>query len=250
MEFSIDIQTKLNGEVILTDYSRDFYQYIKEDTEVVTTFDQFKYSQSISLNILSKVSIKDEEFINAVFVEHDLKVDESCTFKVVKDGFYKINHIVLPTIDWWNNASDDNKQYFETIYLVDDHKIYKVVYNENNEATLEECPLEEIIERNPENSTISQCFINIFYTGNLLQCYINYSKRVFDTQVCGCPTENNDVYVRDFLWMSLNIIDYLISFDQFIEAQRMLEQLSTCNGFCNSISNNLFKSQNCGCSKM
>lgn len=245
MEFSIDIQTKLNGEVILNDYSRDFYQYIKEDTEVVTTFDQFKYSQSISLNILSKVSIKNEEVINAVFVEHDLEVDESYKFKVIKDGYYKINHMVLPTVDWWNNASDDNKEYFETIYFVDNNKIYKVVDN-----VPEECSLEEIIERNPENSTISQCFINIFYTGNLLQCYVNYSKRVFDSQVCGCPTENNDIYIRDFLWMSLNIIDYLISFDQFIEAQRMLEQLSTCNGFCNSISSNVFNSQNCGCSKM
>jgi hypothetical protein len=44
------------------------------------------------------------------------------------------------------------------------------------------------------------------------QCYINYCKKLFNASLNKCRTSayNEDLYARDFIWMTLNIIDYLI----------------------------------------
>jgi len=49
--------------------------------------------------------------------------------------------------------------------------------------------------------------------------------------------------------MTLNIIDYLVGFKQFLEAERIIEQFKTCGGFCSStnVTNKLYS--DCGCSK-
>ena len=49
--------------------------------------------------------------------------------------------------------------------------------------------------------------------------------------------------------MTLNIIDYLIGFKQFLEAERIIEQFKTCGGFCTAPNTHKLYSD-CGCSKM
>ena len=44
MEFSIDIHTTLNGEIILEDFSKEYGEYLDEETDVVTSYGYFKYS--------------------------------------------------------------------------------------------------------------------------------------------------------------------------------------------------------------
>ena len=46
--------------------------------------------------------------------------------------------------------------------------------------------------------------------------------------------------------MTLNIIDYLIGFKQFMEAERLLAMFRTCGGFCDN--NHEHKHIGCGCS--
>jgi hypothetical protein len=48
--------------------------------------------------------------------------------------------------------------------------------------------------------------------------------------------------------MTLNILDYLIGFKQFMEAERLLENFTKCGGFCKSFSNSNNKPSGCGCS--
>jgi hypothetical protein len=74
------------------------------------------------------------------------------------------------------------------------------------------------MERNIEGTTIKKCKVEIFFTGNLQQCYINYCKRIFENSLNKCDFESEDTYARDFIWMTLNILDYLIGFKQFLEA--------------------------------
>jgi len=38
-----------------------------------------------------------------------------------------------------------------------------------------------------------------------------------------CEPMDIDYFPRDFLWMTLNIIDYLVRYGQYLEAQRILE---------------------------
>jgi len=48
--------------------------------------------------------------------------------------------------------------------------------------------------------------------------------------------------------MTLNIIDYLVGFKQFLEAQRILESFQHCGGYCKDFS--ITKPDiNCGCAR-
>lgn len=243
MEFSIDIHTTINGEIIIEDFSKEYGQYIDEDVEVITSYDAYKYSESSTLNTIIKTSTCDIKLIDVLLSKHNDDLD-SCTFNVIDDGFYTVEHIILPNIKWLENSSEEYKQYYETIYVTDDERVYKMV-----EGTLQECTIKEIMERNIEGTTIKKCKVNIFFTGNLQQCYINNCKKLFNKLLTECPTDNNqDVFARDFIWMTLNIIDYLIGFNQFMEAQRLLELFRKCGGFCEPLPkpNNI---NSCGCAK-
>jgi len=47
------------------------------------------------------------------------------------------------------------------------------------------------------------------------------------------------------VWMAINVIKYLVEFNQFAEAQRLIERLSSCNGLCGS--NKSSRKGGCGC---
>lgn len=243
MEFSIDIHTKINGDVLLEDLSKEYYQYIDEDVEVVTTFDLFKFSESATLNTVLKMGISEATLIDVLLNKHDQETD-SCNFKVKDDGYYVIDHFVLPNKKWYDNASKDYKNHYAYIYIIgEDDKIYKEV-----KGVLEECSIKELLERNIEGTTIKKCKVEIFFTGNLQQCYINYCKGLFNSLLNSCITQNQskNIFARDFIWMTLNIIDYLIGFKQYMEAERILSMFRECGGFCKLHDDN--KHISCGCS--
>lgn len=170
MEFSIDVHTNITGGIVIEDFSREYGQYINEDLEVVTSYDSYKYSESATLNCITKVSMNKIALIDVLLNEHTEELD-SCIFKVNQDGYYVIDHIILPTIDWLENSSDEYLQYYETIYVTDTEKVYKLTDN-----VLKECSIKEIMERNIEGTTIKKCKIDVFFTGHLQECYINYCK--------------------------------------------------------------------------
>jgi hypothetical protein len=104
---------------------------------------------------------------------------EKTDFTIKKDGYYNVNHIVLPTMDWFNNTylqqDEDYRRAFEAIYIIGvDNKLYK-----HTEEGFIECTVKEIIERNHEGTTIEKCIIDVFYTGFLQLCYINYCRKLF-----------------------------------------------------------------------
>lgn len=240
MEFSIEVHNSPNGEITINDFSKEYGQYIDEDLDVITSFDSYKYSECVTLNTITKIGTCDITLIDVLLNEHTEELD-SCTFKVKKDGYYVVDHFVLPNMKWLENSSDEYKQYYETIYVTDGQKIYKQINGE-----LEECTIKEIMERNIEGTTIKKCKIEIFFTGNLQQCYINHCKKIFTDSLGKCESYG-DTYARDFIWMTLNIIDYLIGFKQFMEAQRILETFDKCGGFCNT--HKIKNTVSCGCSK-
>lgn len=243
MEFSIDIHTRITGEILIEDYSREYGQYIKEDLEVVNSYDSYKYSQCATINSITKVSINNKSLEKVIISPHTEQLD-TCTFHAKKDGYYIIEHIILPTLEWLEEASDEYKEYYETIYLTDTKKYYKLVENE-----LVECSIEEILERNIEGTTIKKCKIDVFFTGHLQECYINYCKNLFQSSLNRCLPDEESTYSRDFIWMTLNIIDYLIGFKQFMEAERLLTTFKTCNGLCNDKELHGHKQFSCGCSQ-
>ena len=245
MEFSIDIHSTLNGEIIVEDFSKEYGEYLDEDATVVTSFDYFKYSETASLNAIIKVETKKVTLIDVLLDNHQEDID-SVTFTVDKDGYYTVDHVVIPTVAWWQNASQEYRDYYETIYVTDGEKVYKQDAN----GTLVECTVKEILERNVSGTTIQKCRVDIFYTAGLQNCYIWYCKQIFDNllNTCDKGKYQDYLYARDMIWMTLNIIDYLVGFKQYLEAQRILENFETCGGYCKDLS--ITKPlAGCGCSR-
>ena len=265
MEFDIDIHTGLNGKITIEDYSREYSQYFPED-QIIQEYGRYKYSESKTLNVITKISTGKITLVDVLLHNHDQLVEdptnpsnyiydlEKTEFTVFKDGYYTVSHIVLPTSQWYTETylkqDDEYRSNFGTIYIIhDDGKLYK-----NSEEGFVECTVKEILERNHEGTTIEKCVIDVFYTGFLQMCYINYCRKLFTklTKSCNYACAPEDVkeltYARDFLWMVLNTIDYQISFKQFMEAQRVLEMTNYCGGFCQNQELNAGPKTGCGCS--
>lgn len=266
MEFDIDIHTGLNGKITIEDYSLEYDQYFPEN-QIKQEHGRYKYSECKTLNVIMKVNSGKITLVDVLLHNHDQKEEdptqpgvylydlEQTDFTVHKDGYYNVNHIILPTKDWYNNTylkqDDDYRSGFESIYIIDtDNKLYKLI-----NGNFEECTVKEIVERNHEGTTIEKCIIEVFYTGFLQMCYINYCRKLFAKLTKGCnyscaPEDTKELsYVRDFLWMVLNVIDYQISFKQYMEAQRVLEMTNYCGGFCQNQELNAGPNTGCGCSQ-
>lgn len=265
MEFSIDIHTGLNGKVTIEDYSNEYDQYFPED-QMIQEYGRYKYSECKTLNVIMKVNSNRIALKDVVIHEHNQLVEdpmnpgvflydlEVTDFTLSQDGYYNVNHIVLPTVDWYNNTyllqDEEYRKAFVGIYIIDeDNKLYKLT-----ESGFIECTIREIVERNHEGTTIQKCVIDVFYTGFLQMCYINYCRKLFQKLTKGCnyacaPEDVKELtYVRDFLWMVLNVIDYQISFKQYVEAQRILELTNHCGSFCQNQELNAGPNLGCGCS--
>ena len=265
MEFSIDIHTGLNGKVTIEDYSNEYDQYFPED-QMIQEYGRYKYSECKTLNVIMKVNSNKIALKDVVIHEHNQLVEdpmnpgvflydlEVTDFTLSQDGYYNVNHIVLPTVDWYNNTyllqDEEYRKAFVGIYIIDeDDKLYKLT-----ESGFIECTIREIVERNHEGTTIQKCVIDVFYTGFLQMCYINYCRKLFQKLTKGCnyacaPEDVKELtYVRDFLWMVLNVIDYQISFKQYVEAQRILELTNHCGSFCQNQELNAGPNLGCGCS--
>ena len=264
MEFSIDIHTGLNGKVTIEDYSNEYDQYFPED-QMIQEYGRYKYSECKTLNVIMKVNSNRIALKDVVIHEHNQLVEdpmnpgvflydlEVTDFTLSQDGYYNVNHIVLPTVDWYNNTyllqDEEYRKAFVGIYIIDeDNKLYKLT-----ESGFIECTIREIVERNHEGTTIQKCIIDVFYTGFLQMCYINYCRKLFQKLTKGCnyacaPEDVKELtYVRDFLWMVLNVIDYQISFKQYVEAQRILELTNHCGSFCQNQELNAGPNLGCGC---
>lgn len=225
MEFDIDIHTGLNGKITIEDYSQEYDQYFPEN-QIIQEYGRYKYSECKTLNVIMKINSGKITLIDVLLHDHDQLVEdptapgeflydvERTDFTVKKDGYYNVNHIVLPTRKWYTDTylaqNDDYRAGFETVYIIDvDNKLYKLV-----DGAFVECTVKEIVERNHEGTTIEKCIIDVFYTGFLQMCYINYCRKLFQNLTKGCnyacaPEDTKELtYARDFLWMVLNVIDY------------------------------------------
>ena len=162
MEFSIDIHNSLQGDITLEDFSKEYGYYIPEgddypdsrieEIDGVSTL-KYKYSKTVTLNTILKVNMEEAILQDVLIHKHEDDVDV-CSFHVEEDGYYVVNHYVLPTREWYDNFlknPDTELSEFisEGIYFVEDDKLKKVVKGEIVEAEVK-----ELLERNYEGTNI------------------------------------------------------------------------------------------------
>lgn len=148
------------------------------------------------------------------------------------DGYISFCHIVLPTREFF----DSHLGQF-TYYADRNGRIY----NQSGEVDIQ-----LILEVN--DSTLIRHMHNFFSVFHLRKCYISLCQKIFgDRGFDRCFKDKVDsqlILKRDLVWSALNVIQYMIDFNQLAEAQRLLERINGCNGLCSGVDTG---DKGCGC---
>lgn len=259
---SINITTDNNCTV----YVEDTSSYYPEDEIKDSTINQFKYSDTIAIDViqynkLPKKPISEESELKpiygeSVFSDHSEKSKIKLT--VNSDGHISIVHIILPSKKWVENqlAKGFKLDSYDIVFFGDNGKVYKYLPKEEK---YKDSSIGDIIDLNLDSGNytvfrVKNDRISICY---LYQCYINLCQQILNQSVYSrCwnkqSSDNELIYKRDLIWMSINVIQYLAEKNSEYnptlgEVERIIEQITGCNGLCTNVNT---ISNGCGCSKV
>lgn len=249
MNVNFKICNTEQNSIQIIDLTQQSGEYLPEDSNEYIRLGKFKYSDCFTVNMVTYKCSEKQELLKTIITPHILNGDEvyldEVYYKTDKDGHYIIDHIIIPSVEWFNKYKqnpDNNLKEYTSIYLTDGGKFYKIVSNELKEVTDK-----EILEVNAEGTTLSKAYKDFFSIFYLYKCYINHCKDIFDATFNKCFNSSINTFNRDFIWMSINIITYYVENGLLEKAQSILEQLYSCGSLCNNTINN--QSYGCGCGK-
>lgn len=243
MKLSVNITTSDCCKLLIEDTS----EYLNESI-TGTEKGNFKKSQTVSIDVLQHNKSTETVYDKPYFT----LPDEDIVIPVKFDGWFTVIHIILPSENWFQTELNKNSGsalgLYNIVYYSDGERIYKYI-----NGKIEEVTINEILEINIINTTISKIekdYVSICY---LRKCYINLCKQIFESRgLSSCWKDNKVdselVFKRDLVWMAINVIKYLTECNQLAEVERILEIISGCNGLCSN-SNNTSKTNGCGCQK-
>lgn len=245
--FDIKVCTGAKCAVTITETVGDYLP----ESSTATAKNKFRYSDTVSIDVLQLNKSTEYQIQTPVFTIRDSEI-KPVQLPIAFDGWFTICHIVVPSLNWLNKelakSTGSAIDLYDVVYYSDGYKVYKYINNNSIEVSLD-----EIISRNPENTTIAivkKDYVSVCF---LRKCYINLCQQLFNSNILTeCSNINKDncelVFQRDLVWMALNVIQYLTELHQLAEAERIIEQLGRgCNGLCKQNSQQLSKS-GCGCS--
>lgn len=226
---------------LLQHVSLEFLVYRDEECPVNSTiiFKEYKHSRGeYSQNISTIIFPQDGIFTYYKFVipkiEHLIKLDNR-TIKMQDQVFYYNKQFYIGT---------SNIEFIETtIEDVLENHISEVL--EHAEVIDNYLDIWKYIKESNATQTFSFQEI-IFSMCKLQKCLVNLQKKtLLDTKNClECDTNTSIRYKRDFLLSALYVLDYLKDRKNYDEAQRILDNLSTCDNLCGD---ELNLNNNCGC---
>lgn len=175
---------------------------------------QIAYNKN-SVSLTSTVSagtayvhaIQKVTFASTTFVTSTITGSTS-TYSFTTDGYYVLTEIPIstnPTGTYYTDMS--------------------VIYDSNGD----EVDIEDLLE---EEITMTSYNYLLFYF--LETYYINLIKSKFLKSICGCGcTSSKEKLTIDTLTMGIDVLRILQTYEQFIEASRIIDQLSVCTGIVN-----------------
>lgn len=204
--------------------------------------------------VLPNSIIAHKEFHNR---DHYLNFFNS-EFHLETDGTYSYYKLVIPLVSYFEDEDDLGKY----INLVDELFIYDRKLYKSNISDEEGRSIEEVIENSEEitdyieayniklsnkaSQTLFSPKINVFSVCNLQKCLV-YLQRELLKNNCSYNSCNFNEQIRnkrDFLLGAMYVFDYLKDLGNFTEAQRILDNLSSCDSLCEDMDNS---NNNCGC---
>lgn len=247
MNINFEICNTDHNSIRITDLTQQLDEYLSEDSHDYIRIGKFKYSDCYTVNMISYRSTKEQKLLDVIITPHVINGEiiylDEAYYKTEKDGHYIIDHIILPSIDWYNEQLQNPNNIlseYTNIYLTDGVKFYKIF---NGEFT--EVKSEEVLEINAEGTTLSKAYRDFFSICYIYQCYINHCKDIFNATFNKCFSSSINTFNRDFVWMAINIISYYVECGLLEKAQSIIEDLYTCGGIC---SNEIKRERyGCGC---
>lgn len=243
MELTILIETGESCKFQVLDTTSGESGYLSDSSEVVK--DRFKFTDTIKIHALqiNKTDNSYLEYSSIQWLEESKYIDIPTKF----DGWFTLNYLVIPIKDYVERNKDSLKQLYNTIYCSDGIDLYKL-----SEDQFIKVELIELLEINPEGTTISKYTEDLVSICYLKECYIDICKQIFELRGFSKCLNNNSIdsqliYNRDLIWMTINNISYLVEFGEFEEAERIIELFGGCNNVCKS-KYSTTNSSNCGCS--
>lgn len=243
MELNINITTNDCCKVIIRDNS----EYLPETfTGIVKG--KFKFSDTISVDVLQHNKAQETVYRDPTYTSHD--IISPIQIPVKFDGWFTVVHIVLPSKKWFESellkTQGSVLGTYNIVYFSDGIDIYKYINGDILQVTID-----EILEINPIDTTISKTqkdYVSICF---LRKCYINLCQQIFnDRGFSSCGNKNKIdselIYKRDLVWMAINVIKYLTEYEQLAEVERIIETIQGCNGLCTS-TNIINETNGCGC---
>lgn len=244
MELDIEISTNNNCSIVIKDTTK----YWDKKDKVSTG--EFTYLDSCSIDVITLKKVSDNVVKDYKITTHKSE-KEDILIPIKFDGWFSVQHIVIPSKEWFDKelakGSESSLGLYSIVYYTDGENIYKYVNRQSYVV-----PLEEMLEINPLNTTISiinKDYVSICF---LTKCYINLCQQIFQsrafTQCWNKNTVDSElVYKRDLVHMAINVIKYIVECNQLYEAERIIELLYSCNGVCGGIKTSI-NSDGCGCS--
>lgn len=179
-------------------------------------------------------------------------------FLLKKDGTYIYYKMIIPLLELFENNDhlysnlnqqlyyDNDKLYVSTLK---DNNIYDYDYIVNNRIEITNyLSAYEIINNNYASQSLYCPAKYIFSICKLQRCLVSLQKKTLMNK-CSFDICDEDRILRnkrDFLLSAVYVFDYLKDIKNFTEAQRLLDNLSTCDNICGEDLINSFNNCNCG----
>lgn len=269
MKLNIDICTDSRCKVYVTDKTEASASsgYLPEDN-VSYAKNRFRYSDSMSIEVI-QLERYNEDGVNVnstSFYEHTKENRKNgYELPINFDGVFNVHSIVIPTNEWFINTLQNMPEaldIYDVIYVgdYDEKVIYKYIKKNTVAKSIDDWNKEaadvgELIERNPDGTTISSdcsTYVSICYLTN---CYLSLCQAIFEGKGFSgrCFSRSNidqeTLFRRDMVWMAINVIKYLVEFERLHEAQRIIEQIGGCNGLCKGWYERDGIKPDCGCGR-
>lgn len=237
-----------------------------------TTASLFRYEDTKTINVLKQITLSGNTLTTNIINHDDSISSYQTTYSPGLDGYFNIYHIIIPTLSWLQDQitkqvnSDPHAMlslYTSGIYYIkEDGKIYKYIYNASDFTSINtagslvltastEISIDTLISLNIDNTySLLKNYKSIFFICNLKDCYLNYCNNIFNKKLTGCECDSmkQDIFSRDLIWMTINVITMLIEDNNYEQAETYLEKIQGCNGICSNVDcSSSINQTSCGC---
>lgn len=207
---------------------RDRIQVIDKSEYDYSTFpSKFLYGNTISINYLQKITSDDSKIEKVYISEHN--GPEETVFEISKDGYYRINHLIIPTKDWLDTLDLENVVKFDKVYFYMNGETYE--YNFKNKQATRIDPI-LLLGACDLNTTIFSSEEDFILINNIEDCLTKMINKKFVEQDCNKSQDSVNNTRIEYTQMIYNLLDYYISCGNLLEAEIILEDFLKCYNVC------------------